>query len=141
VVWSEVSSTLNFPFQWEGHTLEQAWKNWWENSTYKTYRLLPLLITWGVWIARNESIFKEATTTPRKTSLNSLSILSSFLSKERTKNRVIKEVYIEKSTPWGFFDGASQHYTCGGGAYYTTQTHTTSLYLLDWEMEQTIMLN
>jgi ribonuclease HI len=121
-------STLKFFFWWEGHTLEQAWKNWWENPSYKRYRLIPLLITWGVWLARNEAIFNEVTIAPGKTSLNSLAIFSSFPSKGRTKNRLIKEVIIEKSSPWGFFDGASQQYTCGGGGLlYFSDTHYYTL--------------
>jgi ribonuclease HI len=97
--------------------------------SYKRYRILPLLITWGVWLARNEAIFNEVSIAPEKTSLNSLAIFSSFAPSEgRNKNRTIKEVTIEKSTPWGFFDGASQQYTCGGGGLlYFSDTHYYTL--------------
>lgn len=96
--------------------MEQAWRDWWENRGFKVYRLLPLLIIWGVWLARNEVIFKEAFLVPEKTTLKSLAILSSYLPIERRfKTRSIREVTIDKTKPWGFFDGASQNYRCGGG--------------------------
>jgi hypothetical protein len=82
MVWTEVSSSLAKKFRWEGHTLEQAWRNWWENLSYKRYRILPLLIIWGVWLARNEAIFNEVSIAPEKTSLNSLAIFSSFAPSE-----------------------------------------------------------
>jgi len=53
-----------------------------------------------------------------------LVVFSSFAPSEgRKKNRTIREVTIEKSIPWGCFDGASQQYTYGGrGLLYFSDT-------------------
>jgi hypothetical protein len=124
-VWIEVSILLKKRFLWINHTLEQAWRNWWENRGFKRYRLLPLLIIWGVWLAKNEVIFNEVILAPEKTTLNRLAILSLYLpTKGRVKTIIIREVTIKKRSPWGFFDGASQNYICGGGGIlYFSNTH------------------
>ena len=91
--------------------------------------MLPLLIIWGVWLARNEVIFNEVFLTPGKTTLNSLAILSSFAPSEGSfKIKTIREVTIEKTMPWVFFYGVSQNYTCGGGGLlYFSDTHYYTL--------------
>jgi hypothetical protein len=96
---------------------------------YKRYRIIPLLIPWGVCLARNEAIFNEVFIAPEKTSLNSLEIFSSFSTSEgRNKNITIKKVTIEKSIPLGFFYGSSQQYTRGGGGFlYFLDTHYYTL--------------
>jgi hypothetical protein len=115
-VWTKVSRIMKQHFRWIDHSLEQAWRDWWENKELKAYKLLPLLIIWGVWLVRNEVIFKEAFLAPEKTTLKSLAILSSYLPTEgRVKTRSIREVTIDKTKSWVFFYGASQNYRCGGG--------------------------
>jgi hypothetical protein len=59
-VWIEVSRHLKHRCSWNGLSLEQAWQDWWSNRENKVFRALPLLIIWGVWIARNTLIFNES---------------------------------------------------------------------------------
>lgn len=55
----------------------------------------------------------------------SLSILSSFpQSTGRIQGRQIHEAEIDKSRPWGYFDGASQNNRCGGeGIFFLSDSH------------------
>ena len=44
------------------------------------------------------------------------------------KQREILELEIDRSSPWGFFDGASQNNLCGGGAIlYLAENHSFEL--------------
>jgi len=116
-VWKECSNLLGIQFRWDGTTLEEAWKAWISHSAYQGTISLPLIVIWGVWIARNSFIFKDKEVPPEIIAVKSISISSAFRQKPRpvrTKNLSIIE--IEKSRPWGFFDGASQNNLCGGGA-------------------------
>jgi ribonuclease HI len=74
------------------------------------------LVIWGVWLARNSFIFKGVPPSPEITTAKSIALLSSFLSQSpRPSPRQPQEIEIDSSSPWGFFDGASQQNICGGG--------------------------
>ena len=80
-------------------------------------KALPLLVIWGVWIARNNLIFSKKCCTPEITATLASGVLESFPQHIRVKNqRDILEVEIDKTVPWAFFDGAAQENRCGGGA-------------------------
>jgi ribonuclease HI len=87
------------------------------------------LIIWGVWLAQNSLIFKGVPLAPEITTTKSLAILSSLPpQKIRVISRQSQEVEIDKSSPWGFFDGASQHNRCGGGGIlYLSESHYYSM--------------
>jgi len=124
-VWKECSNLLGIQFRWDGTTLEEAWKTWISFPAYQESISLPLLVIWGIWLARNSSIFKDKEVSPEVIAVKSISIFTAFRQKSRpvrTKNLSIIE--IEKSRPWGFFDGASQNNLCGGGALlYLSEDH------------------
>lgn len=109
--------------------MEQAWQDWWSDRDNKGFKALPLLVIWGVWIARNSLISKGVTMVPEITAAKSLAFLSSFpQSIERFKARQIQEEDIDKSNPWSYFDGASQNNGCGGGGiFFLSDTHHFSL--------------
>jgi hypothetical protein len=76
-VWLEISKMLNLQCLWEGRNLEHSWQLWWENKFYKHLKALPLLVIWGVWLARNSIIFKGVTLPPEISAANSVSLLPS----------------------------------------------------------------
>jgi hypothetical protein len=51
-VWTETSSSLRKRCIWDGNTLELAWKVWIRDPRNKEIKALPLLISWGIWLAR-----------------------------------------------------------------------------------------
>jgi len=116
-VWEECSKLIGTQCRWDGSSLEQAWKTWVSNPVYKESISLPLIAIWGTWLARNSSIFKDKEVSPELTAVKSINIFAAFPHKSRSvKTRNLSIVEIEKSKPWGFFDGASQNNLCGGGA-------------------------
>jgi len=124
-VWEECSKLSSFHYRWEGLDMEQAWKLWVSNPANRDVIPLPLLVIWGIWYARNSFIFKDKEVSPEISAVKSISILAAFPQKSnapKTKNLSIVE--IDKSRPWGFFDGASQNNLCGGGALlYLSKDH------------------
>ena len=44
---------------WGGRSIVEAWKAWVDNRIEKDLTVLRLLVCWGVWLARNATIFEE----------------------------------------------------------------------------------
>jgi hypothetical protein len=124
-VWKETSRLLNLHCVWEGRDLDHSWFTWWKTRAFKHLRALPLLVIWGVWLAQNSFIFKGTPPSPEITVARSVALLPSFLSQSpRLSTRQPQEVVIDSSSPWGFFDGASQQNICGGGGLlYLSASH------------------
>jgi len=89
------------------------------------HKILPLLVIWGVWLARNNLIFQDKSCTPEVTCVTALGVYEAFpLHIRAARQRANLDIDIDKSKPWGFFDGAAQHNICGGGAVlYLSDTH------------------
>ena len=41
---------------WSGDSIKEGVKNWCGNAATNNSRALPLIITWGIWLDRNENI-------------------------------------------------------------------------------------
>ena len=116
-VWKEVSSVVGFNCQWEGDSIGNAWDSWWRRILQKHFKMLPLLVIWGIWIARNKAIFKDLASTPALTGMMAVGFFNSFPVHVRAaRDRRMIEVDIDRSSPWAFFDGDAQNNMCGGGA-------------------------
>jgi len=124
-VWGECSKLLGILFRWEGSSLEEAWKSWISYPAYHETCSLPILVIWGIWLARNSSIFRDKEISPEVTAVKSISIFTAFRQKPRSvKTKNLSIIEIDKTRPWGFFDGASQNNRCGGGAIlYLSEDH------------------
>lgn len=76
--------------------------------TQLNHKILPLLVIWGVWLAWNNLIFQDKPCTPEVTCVMALGIYKSFPLHIRVeRQRVSLDIVIDKSKPWGFFDGAA----------------------------------
>ena len=83
-------------------------KNWCFNKKVKSIRSLPIIETWFIWKARNHSCFDDFIPSPARVTASSLGLLSSYpQEKDTLKIRIITEEIIDKSQPWGFFDGSA----------------------------------
>ena len=98
-----------------------------------TYKSLPSILCWGVWIHRNNCIFEDRVTTPQVVASNILAIAAHFIAVEKPPRiREIRQEPIDKSFPWGYFDEAAQGdpISCGARAVlYPTEEHS---YRLKW---------
>lgn len=79
-------------------------------------RTLPPIFFWGVWIARNKSLFQEKDTPVSVTATNCAAIYSAIpVTESKNPHKLIKPVTIQEGFPWAFFDGASQNNKAGAG--------------------------
>eukprot|EP00253_Pinus_taeda_P020413 PITA_20413 len=76
--WGEVGKLLNKSFVWAGGNMSEAWSNWWQQYPEGNMKNLPLIISWGVWLARNKSIFQDMEIPWTVTATLSVSIFSSI---------------------------------------------------------------
>ena len=85
----------------------------------------PLLVIWGVWVARNNILFNEKPCNPTITASLSYGFLNAFPQYiKSTRQRDSLDVELDKTLPWGIFDGASHNNASGGGdILYLTETH------------------
>ena len=103
-------------------------KDPWGNGNY---RALPLIITWGIWIARNRLIFDDKWTEPDIVAAQCIGTLQHFPQLKNTKpKRRVGVLELDKSIPWAFFDGPAQGnpLICGGGGiiYWSDQSFLVS---------------
>eukprot|EP00253_Pinus_taeda_P008065 PITA_08065 len=115
-VWVETKKLLNITSRWEGGDLIAAWEFWWSNYPEKNLRNLPPILCWGIWIARNRSIFNEKATPVEVIAIQSSAILASIPEPEGPSSpNHRKDILIKDGIPWAFFDGAAQNNSSGAG--------------------------
>ena len=124
-VWREVSTLVGFIFQWEGTSVEAVWDSWWRRTPHKQHKILPLLVIWGIWLARNKAIFKDIPSILAITAALSVGYYKSYPEHIRVaRERRLLEVEIDRTAPWAYFDGAAQNNSCGGGTVlFLTESH------------------
>jgi len=44
---------------WHGNSMEYCLRSWIQNPNRKEFKGLPLITSWGIWIARNMRIFED----------------------------------------------------------------------------------
>jgi hypothetical protein len=77
-VWKEVSARLEHGCIWQGPSIEDSWKDWSASRSNENIKAIPLLIMWGVWLARNVTIFKDTISSLDHIVIHCLDILSHF---------------------------------------------------------------
>ena len=83
-------------------------KNWVYNTKVQNIRSLPIIVFWFIWNSRNRCCFDNQNTSPAQVPTFSLGLLSSYpLDTSVLKTRIITEEVIDKTKPWGFFDGSA----------------------------------
>jgi len=99
-IWQEIVVALGQNLIWAGPSIEQAWGEWSSNRYNRRVKSLPLIVPWGVWIARNLTIFKDKSPTPNIIATQGPSILSHFpWEKDGGPIRVSPSVQIDRSIP------------------------------------------
>lgn len=117
-VWVEVCIVLGFTLGWQGGTVLEAFQHWWGEQRKTSFRAIPVILAWGIWISRNKSIFQDCRVPIEAVAAQVFSIVQHFRTPEKILgHRMVREEQIDKSILWGYFDGASldQQMLCGGG--------------------------
>jgi len=116
--WAGACGMDNITLQWSGDSMESALQFWITDGRSEKYLALPLIITWGIWCARNRYIFDDKWTEPEMVAAHCLGTLQHFPQSTKAKpKRNLGQLVVDKSIPWAFFDGAAQGnpQSCGGG--------------------------
>ena len=69
---------IGFQNVWVGDDIEEAFRIWCANKDIKNIRYVPLIISWGVWLAINSKLFEDEDTLPLKCVVQCINIVSSF---------------------------------------------------------------
>ena len=73
----------------------------------KHIRSFPIIVFWFIWKLRNQSCFDDYVLSPFQVSSLCLGMLSSFPQDKIVRIRYVVEEVIDKSYPWGYFDGSA----------------------------------
>ncbi len=77
---------------------------------------LPLLFCWSIWLTRNIIIFEEGIANGTIMAAKILTVFHEIPEhKPFAPRRPTAPAPIDKTTPWAYFDGATQEQGCGGG--------------------------
>ena len=77
-VWKEIKAKYNLQNLSVGDSLLSCLKKWVLNIKVKAFRALPIIVSWFIWKARNNSCFDDFLPTPAQVSAYSLGMLSSY---------------------------------------------------------------
>eukprot|EP00253_Pinus_taeda_P002467 PITA_02467 len=110
------------------NTIFEAWDSWYQHHTGKS-RNIPLLVCWAIWIARNKAIFDHYAPHWPSILLNTIADYNIIPEEDSSAPvRILKQLNIDKSKPWAFFDGSAQEAGCGGGVVlHLTDSHCFKL--------------
>jgi len=116
-LWAETLRLIKIPYRWEGHGIPDAWEKWWNDAANDKERSIPLLITWGTWLARNQVIFKDSVFPIARLAAEGAAIFDSIPAPSLSPSpRLVRQEIIRPSIPWAYFDGASDiNGRCGAG--------------------------
>ena len=78
-------------------------------------KYLPIIALWFIWKARNLSCFEDTILLPSQVAIFNLSLLKFPQDNLAVKIRIIAAEIIDKSYPWGYFDGSAAGDLCGAG--------------------------
>eukprot|EP00253_Pinus_taeda_P008879 PITA_08879 len=115
-IWEEVMLLLKIKAQWGPDPLEAAWKKWWQSFPEGNLRNLPLIFAWGVWLARNKSLFQDKDVPPSVIATNITAIYSALPpAEDKVPKSKQNPLILQEGIPCGYFDGASQNNKAGAG--------------------------
>jgi ribonuclease HI len=132
-VWSISRSLKTTLRRWQGNSFEVALQEWLCARGSYEIKDFPLIIAWGIWIARNRAIFHDEYLPTARVVANSIGIMDSLScsgGEGLVLTRSVREEIYDNSRPWGYFDGAASvdHLLCGGGGcLYLSSTHHYTL--------------
>ena len=122
---------LNLQVDWVGASLKEDLSTWWRSEATKSFRDILLINSCGIWLARNDMIFKDIIKVPSEIAIKVVGIVEHFLDlNPHGRTLIILQESINLDIPWEFFDGAvgGMPSRCGGGAvlYLTFRTMSCS---------------
>ena len=93
---------------------------------------MPLIVSWGIWIARNECIFNDLSRTVLEIVTRAVGLIVLFTDVDALlRHRLCPTIQIDDNMPWAFFNGATGGlFATGVGFCYTLILKITSTLVL-----------
>jgi hypothetical protein len=80
--------------------------SWFLRKELEELRVVPYLVMWGIWLARNSSLFNEKYIPTLQVTTQAVSLLPFYKETIKKKTiRILGNLQVDKSYPWGFFMG------------------------------------
>jgi hypothetical protein len=77
-VWKDVESSTNLSNLWGKGDVLENFKEWFVRRDLKQFKVIPYLVLWKIWTARNESIFEDRDVPSFQVASQALSLLPFF---------------------------------------------------------------
>jgi hypothetical protein len=93
-------------------------KNWRDDASIHNFWSFPFFLIYFIWWERNVSIFQDNSIPLGVVAYMVLKLACEFnMEKKSPKIKKIMMLNMDKSIPWGYFDGASKDHPsrCGAG--------------------------
>ena len=104
-VWFEIEDKLRYNNLWNGISILDCVQNWVLHAEAR-YRSLPVIVSWFIWKAQNQCCFEDIQPKSYLVTSLCLGLLSAHPLDNRIVNlRMVVNEQIDKSSPWGYFDG------------------------------------
>ena len=107
-VWMNLEDILKLNNLWYGGIVSDFLKTWRLNMKVKHIKTLPIIVLWNIWKAINLVCFEDISMTPAQVSIISLGLMRSLPQDSLVVNiKFVGVEDIDKTYPWGYFDGSS----------------------------------
>ena len=89
--------------------MEQCMFTWFCDVHSESFRDIPYLVWWGIWLQRNKVMFEGKVANGSVVLVKVVSLWKELGGEKKgVKGRLLKIPSFDLYMPWGFFDGASQ---------------------------------
>jgi ribonuclease HI len=128
LVWDKIVLDNNINTVWNGTSISACFEHW--TSSEHNYKLLPPLVNWFIWLARNIKIFDNKPPSINIVAYKSLGLYQSWknIHPDIVKKKTLVRPIITEDTPTGWFDGATQHSGILSGAGGLIRINKNSIY-------------
>jgi ribonuclease HI len=108
-VWKDLETSLGFQDLWHKETVDMNFQEWFIRRELNPFREVPFLVTWGIWLAHNSSLFEDKPIPYFQISTQVLALLSVYKPNVSIKEwRVVGALSVDRSYAWSFFTWACQ---------------------------------
>ena len=113
-VWKTIQDHLSISSCWGIGSLHKYFQNWFTEEDL--YKLLPIFVSWSIWISRNSSVFLDIRPNDHICNMRILNLFKEYenLVYKRITKKLFKPTEVSNGAI-GFFDGASKLYNYGCG--------------------------
>jgi ribonuclease HI len=125
-VWNKIALDQHITTTWTGTSLPDCLDHW--TSIERSYKHLPLLVNWFIWLARNTKIFDNKSPNANLVAYKTLGLFQNWKAIHPAigKKKTLISPCIVEDTPTGWFDGATHRSgnLCGAGGLIRTSKNS-----------------